>query len=130
MLRFTFVMGPLSSLFDIATFALLRLWFDAGVEVFRTAWFLEFMATQILVIFLICTVRPAWTSTPHLFLTATSLAALGSALLLTLTPFGAFLGFVLLPSTILCSHRGVGNRLSCCRRVYQAACYQSVEKSF
>ena len=52
-LRFTFVMGPLSSLFDVATFALLRLWFDAGVEVFRTAWFLESMATQILVIFLI-----------------------------------------------------------------------------
>ena len=62
-LRFTFVMGPLSSLFDVATFALLRLWFDAGVEVFRTAWFLESMATQIPVIFLIRTVRPAWTST-------------------------------------------------------------------
>ena len=100
-LRFTFVMGPLSSLFDVATFALLRLWFDAGVEVFRTAWFLESMATQIPVIFLICTVRPAWTSTSHLFLGATSPANLSSALLLTLTPFGAFLGFVPLPSMIL-----------------------------
>ena len=29
-LRFTFVMGPLSSLFDVATFALLRLWFRCG----------------------------------------------------------------------------------------------------
>ena len=36
-LRFTLVMGPLSSVFDAATFALLLGVFGAGVEMFRTA---------------------------------------------------------------------------------------------
>jgi len=39
--------------------------FGAGPDLFRTAWFVESMATQILVIFLIRTAAPAWTSWPH-----------------------------------------------------------------
>src|SRR4051794_35100795 len=81
-LRFTLVMGPLSSVFDLITFAVLILWFKAGPEVFRTAWFVGSMATQILVIFLIRTAAPAWTSRPHPILTATSLGALAVALVL------------------------------------------------
>ena len=77
-LRFTLVMGPVSSVFDLATFALLRLWFDAGVEAFRTAWFIESMATQILVIFVIRSTKPGLGSAPHPILVATSLAALGA----------------------------------------------------
>ena len=61
-LRFTLVMGALSSLFDAATFAILRLGFDAGPELFRTAWFVESTATQILVIFIIRTHGAAWAS--------------------------------------------------------------------
>jgi len=64
-LRFTLIMGPLSSLFDAATFALLHLGFGADPAVFRTAWFIESIATQILVIFVIRTARPCWTSRPH-----------------------------------------------------------------
>ena len=40
-LRFTLVMGPLSSLFDIAIFAILLLGFGADPATFRTAWFVE-----------------------------------------------------------------------------------------
>ena len=40
-LRFTLVMGPLSSAFDLITFAVLILWFKAGPGVFRTAWFVK-----------------------------------------------------------------------------------------
>ena len=100
-LRFTLVMGPLSSVFDAATFALLLGVFGAGVEMFRTAWFVESILTQILVIFVIRTAGPCWRSRPHLFLVMTSLGALAVALILALTPLGHPFGFVALPVPLL-----------------------------
>ena len=100
-LRFTLVMGPLSSLFDIATFILLRYGYDASPEIFRTGWFIESMATQILVIFLIRTPRPVWTSRPHIALTATSLGALALALFLSLGPAAHLFGFGAPPASLL-----------------------------
>jgi P-type Mg2+ transporter len=93
-LRFTAVMGALSSLFDMATFAILVFAFAAGSDLFRTAWFVESIATQILVIFVIRTHGPAWMSRPHPALIASSLAALAGALILVVSPIGATLGFV------------------------------------
>ena len=92
-LRFTLIMGPLSSLFDVVTFALLLFAFEASPEAFRTAWFVESTATQILVVFLIRTAAPAWTSRPHPVLVASSLAALAVAIFLPFSPLGAKLGF-------------------------------------
>jgi Mg2+-importing ATPase len=100
-LRFTLIMGPLSSLFDLATFALLGLAFRADIATFRTAWFVESIATQILVIFVIRTARPAWKSRPHPVLAATSLGALAVALAVALTPVGALFGFAAVPLPIL-----------------------------
>jgi Mg2+-importing ATPase len=106
-LRFTLVMGPLSSLFDVATFVLLRIGFGAGVEVFRTAWFVESITTQILVIFIIRTAKPVWASRADPVLVATSLGALGVALALALSPVGSFIGFVALPPAVLAAIAGV-----------------------
>lgn len=100
-LRFTLVMGPLSSLFDIATFALLRLGFDAPPEMFRTAWFIESMATQVLVVFVIRTRGPAWASRPHRWLVLSSLGALAVAMLLAFSPLGHVVGFTALPGMLL-----------------------------
>jgi Mg2+-importing ATPase len=97
-LRFTAVMGSLSSLFDMATFAVLVFAFDAPPDLFRTAWFLESIATQILVIFVIRTHGPAWMSRAHPVLIATSLAALAGALVLVVSPVAVTLGFVPVPS--------------------------------
>jgi Mg2+-importing ATPase len=96
-LRFTLVMGALSSLFDFATFAVLRQGFDAGPELFRTAWFLESTATQILVIFVIRTQGTAWRSRAHPALAASSLAALVAAALIIASPLGGLFGFVAMP---------------------------------
>jgi Mg2+-importing ATPase len=96
-LRFTLVMGALSSLFDAATFAILRLGFDAGPELFRTAWFAESTATQILVIFVIRTRGPAWASRAHPALIASSLAALVAAFAVILSPLGRAFGFTGVP---------------------------------
>ncbi len=92
--RFTFVMGLLSSVFDIATFTLLMKVFHAPEALFRTAWFMESMATQILVIFVIRTRAPFRGQMPHPALSATSLGALVLALITPFTPLGAVLGFV------------------------------------
>ncbi|MDQ0391059.1 magnesium-translocating P-type ATPase [Labrys monachus] len=106
-LRFTLIMGPLSSLFDIATFILLHWGFASDVAVFRTAWFVESISTQILVIFVIRTARPLWASRPHPVLVATSLGALAAALFLALSPLGAFVGFVPLPAPTLLAVIGI-----------------------
>ncbi len=100
-LHFTLVMGPLSSLFDLATFAVLRLGFGAPEEMFRTAWFVESIATQILVIFIVRTAAPTLSSRPHPLLVASSLGALALALLIALTPLGHVLGFGALPWPVL-----------------------------
>ena len=101
-LRFTLVMGPLSSVFDLATFGLLYWGYGATPEEFRTAWFVESMATQILVIFLIRTAGPAWRAVaPHRVLVTTSLGALGVALALALGPLAPTLGFAPLPGALL-----------------------------
>jgi Mg2+-importing ATPase len=95
-LRFTLVMGPLSSAFDPATFAILLWGFGATPEAFHTAWFVESMATQVLVIFFIRTHRPAWRAAwPHPALVATSLSALA------LGPLAALFGFMPLPGALL-----------------------------
>ncbi|MFK8250170.1 magnesium-translocating P-type ATPase [Ancylobacter terrae] len=94
LLRFAGVMGPLSSLFDLITFAALIFLFAASPEEFRTAWFLESIATQILVIFIIRTRERPWRDPPRAALVASSLGALALALALPFTPAGAWLGFV------------------------------------
>ncbi len=94
-LRFTIVMGMVSSLFDAATFLILLKGFGTDATQFQTAWFLESIATQILVIFLIRTRRLPWRATPtHIALVATSLGALAVALLLVAGPAQHLFGFV------------------------------------
>ncbi|HEY7665330.1 MAG TPA: magnesium-translocating P-type ATPase [Xanthobacteraceae bacterium] len=100
-LRFTAVMGTLSSMFDMATFAVLVVVFGAAPDLFRTAWFLESIATQILVIFIIRTHGPAWRSRPHPALVFTSLAALAGAPLLVFSPIAPVLGFVAVPGGLI-----------------------------
>jgi len=99
--RFTAVMGPLSSVFDLATFALLLLVFHAGVAEFRTAWFVESMLTQLLVIFVIRTRARPWRSRAHRTLVATCMGALAAALLAAFGPWRALFGFAALPGHLI-----------------------------
>jgi Mg2+-importing ATPase len=71
------VFGPISSLFDFATFGFLLLVFHASEAEFHTGWFVESLATQVLAIFVIRTRRsPFWRSRPSRPLVATALANL------------------------------------------------------
>lgn len=91
---FMLVLGPVSSAFDLLTFGLLLWVFHAGEALFRTGWFVESMATQVLVIFAIRTTRPAWRSLPHPLLAAGALAVVAAAVALPFSPLGPELGFV------------------------------------
>ena len=101
LIRFAAIMGPLSSVFDFLTFGALLFMFGAAPAEFQTAWFLESMATQILVIFIIRTNGRPWRNIPHPVLTVSSLVALAVAMLLPFTPIGAWFGFVAPPPLML-----------------------------
>jgi Mg2+-importing ATPase len=95
--NFMLTIGPISSLFDLLTFYLLLTLFNAHEGLFRTGWFVESIATQVLVIFVIRTRRNPLRSHPNRWLVWTSLAVLGVALLLPFTALAPYLGFVPLP---------------------------------
>ena len=99
--RFMLVFGPLSSLFDFMTFGVLLWAFEAGPALFRTGWFIESVASQVLVIFVIRTQRPVLAGRPHPALVAASLAVVAAAVALPFTPAAAWLGFVAPPGTLL-----------------------------
>jgi Mg2+-importing ATPase len=92
--RFMLVLGPVSSLFDFLTFFALLSLFGAGQAMFQTGWFIESLATQCLVIFIIRTRGAPWASRPHPLLTGLTLAVVAIGLLIPLTPLGRLLGFV------------------------------------
>ena len=95
--RFMFTIGPVSSLFDFITFAVLLKVFDASEALFQTGWFVESLCTQVLVIFVIRTRGNPLRSRPHPVLTVTSLLVVAVALILPWTPLGTLFGFTPLP---------------------------------
>ncbi|MBI3301098.1 MAG: magnesium-translocating P-type ATPase [Deltaproteobacteria bacterium] len=91
---FIVVVGPVSSLFDFLTFFVMLHVLHADEALFHTGWFIESLATQVLVIFVIRTRRNPLRSRPSPWLTVTSLAVVAAAVVLPVAPVGAHLGFV------------------------------------
>lgn len=99
--RFMLVFGAISSAFDLLTFAVLRLGFAADETLFRSGWFLESVATELAVLFVLRTRRPFFSSRPSRLLAASSLAVAGLALAIPYSPLGAILGLVGPQPTVL-----------------------------
>ena len=95
--RFMFVIGPVSSLFDLLTFWLLLQVLGAVPAQFQSGWFVESLATQVLAVFVIRSRGAAWAGRPHPALGAAACIVLGIAVLLPFTPLGAIFGLVVLP---------------------------------
>ncbi|HSN22447.1 MAG TPA: cation transporting ATPase C-terminal domain-containing protein, partial [Usitatibacter sp.] len=91
--NFMWVLGPVSSLFDFLTFYVLLAVLHANETLFRTGWFVESLATQVLVIFVIRTRASPLASRPHPALAAVCLAIVALAVALPFTPLAATLGF-------------------------------------
>ena len=108
--NFMWVVGPVSSVFDFLMFFILLKVFGAGEELFHTGWFIESIATQVLVIFVIRTRGSPFKSRPNMTLVITSLTVVLVAAVLPFTPFAEQLGFVvppplfflILPAMVLC----------------------------
>ena len=107
---FMLIVGPISSLFDVLTFVVLLRVFHAKAAEFQTGWFVESLATQTLVIFVIRTRDLPWRSRPSLPLAVTVLAVVALGVALPFLPLARVFGFVplppayfafLLPATIL-----------------------------
>jgi P-type Mg2+ transporter len=100
--RFMAFFGPISSLFDFATFGVLLWVLHAGPVEFRSGWFVESLATQTLVIFVIRTRRtPSWRSRPSRALLLTTLACATVGVVLPFSPLAGLLGFTALPPAFL-----------------------------
>jgi Mg2+-importing ATPase len=95
--NFMWVLGPVSSLFDFLTFYVLLALLHADAALFRTGWFVESLATQVLVIFVIRTRKSPLASAPHPALAVVCLATVALAVALPFTPLAAPLGFVAPP---------------------------------
>lgn len=89
--------GPLSSIYDFLTFFLLLAVFHADVPLFQTGWFVESLATQTLVLFVIRTAGNPLRTRPSRPLAVTTCLIVAVGVVLPFTPLAAGLGFVPLP---------------------------------
>ena len=96
--RFMTRFGPISSVFDFATFAVMLWGFHAAAPEFRSAWFVESLATQTLIVFAIRTRRvPFFRSRPSRPLLVSALTVVTVGALLPQSALSETLGFAPLP---------------------------------
>ncbi|MET0795272.1 MAG: magnesium-translocating P-type ATPase [Polyangiaceae bacterium] len=96
--RFMLWVGPVSSLYDALTFFVLLKVFHARAELFHSGWFVESLATQSLVIFVIRTANSPFQSKPSRALVGTTLGVVALGLIFPWLPFAHAFGFVPLPA--------------------------------
>ncbi|MEN9975083.1 MAG: Magnesium-transporting ATPase, P-type 1, partial [Verrucomicrobiota bacterium] len=111
--RFMMIIGPMSSLFDYATFFLMlwvfkcHLFTDAATSVadkayyeqlFHTGWFVESILTQTLIVHIIRTRKiPFFQSIASPFLCVTTIVVMAAGAYLPYSPLAGYFGFVPLP---------------------------------
>jgi Mg2+-importing ATPase len=100
--RFMYLFGPISSIADFATFALLLTLAGGSLALFRTGWFLESLLTEILVIFVFRTRLPFWKGArPSKPLIIASIAVAILGFVIVRGPLGSAFDFVHLPLRII-----------------------------
>jgi Mg2+-importing ATPase len=98
--RFILFIGPISSIFDYATFFIMLYVFKAwtNADLFHTGWFVESLFTQTLIIHVIRTNKiPFLQSRASKALIFTSLAIVAIGAYLPYSPLAVWLGFTPLP---------------------------------
>jgi len=98
--RFMIEFGLLSSIFDLLTFGILLRIFHSPAEVFRTAWFVESLLTELVIALVVRTRRPFFRSRPGRVLLVSTLALLLLTPAIPYLPFVGALGFVPIPLSL------------------------------
>ncbi|MGA7191285.1 MAG: magnesium-translocating P-type ATPase, partial [Candidatus Acidiferrales bacterium] len=96
--NFMIFIGPISSIYDFLTFYVLLHFFHASQPEFHTGWFVESLATQTLVLFVIRTMGNPLKSRPSLPLAGTTILMVIIGILLPYSPLAEILGFTRLPA--------------------------------
>lgn len=99
--RFMIRFGLVSSLFDAATFAFLLFVVHADASKFQTGWFTESLLTELAIVLVIRTHKPAWASRPSRTLVSLTVLVGAIAVSLSYSPVAAWFGFVPLPLTTM-----------------------------
>ncbi|ODS97563.1 MAG: magnesium-translocating P-type ATPase [Lautropia sp. SCN 69-89] len=100
--RFMVVFGLASSVFDLLAFAVLLLGFRADQPTFQTAWFVVSLLTELAVVLVLRTARPALRSRPGRLLGLSTVVVMIAALCVPyLGPVAAAFGFVPMPPALL-----------------------------
>jgi len=105
--KFMFVFGLHSSVFDLATFWIFYAVFSVSTEAFRSAWFVESVLTEILIIYVVRSHRAFWQSQPARHLVWFGLAAAVLTIATPYLPFAKMLGFTALPVRLLGTALGI-----------------------
>ncbi|MBZ5500714.1 MAG: magnesium-translocating P-type ATPase [Acidobacteriia bacterium] len=95
--NFMIFIGPISSVYDFLTFYVLLHFFHAGQAEFHTGWFVESLATQTLVLFVIRTMRNPLKSRPSIPLAVTTVLIVAIGIAIPFSPLAGRLGFTPLP---------------------------------
>ncbi len=95
--QFMLIIGPISSVYDFLTFGALWFVFHANEQLFHTGWFVESLATQTLVVFVIRTAGSPLKSRPSRGLVVAVLTVVLIGFALPFTPFGTLIGFTPMP---------------------------------
>jgi Mg2+-importing ATPase len=104
--QFMLIIGPISSVYDFLTFGTLLFVFHANQQLFHTGWFVESLATQTLVVFVIRTAGSPWKSRPSTALTLAVAAVVAVGFIVPYTPIGALVGFVPMPPLLVATIAG------------------------
>ena len=95
--KFMLVFGTLSSVFDCLTFAVL-IWLGATTEQFRTGWFIESIVSASLIVLVVRSRRPFFSSRPSKLLGLATAAVVVATFLTPYLPFARLLGFAPMPA--------------------------------
>ncbi len=100
--KYIIAFGIVSSIFDFLTFYILYGVFHMPEQNFQTGWFVESIATQVLVVFIIRTKRvPFFKSMPSIFVGASAIMVVIISWLIPYTPIGSLLSFTALSPIFL-----------------------------
>jgi len=117
--------GFLSSAFDFLTFATLLYLFWASVDIFRTAWFIESLLTELVVALVVRTRRRFYQSRPGAVLLWSTVALTVLTFAIPFLPSVRILGFVPLSFGILATLSAIAVLYIAATEILKACFYRS-----